>query len=122
MKRCSLSFVCICFCFLFSSCKKENLKQSISLDNIKSKDAPNYDFNWETATAMPVSPSSTYDPPMPWQSQSGSYIDAALVSDYKSNDGWVLVYNTFNPTVSLLLILNQQAVYTLHCTTASVAY
>ncbi len=36
---------------------------------------------------------------MPWQSQSGSYIDAALISDFKSHDGWDLVYDTFNPNV-----------------------
>jgi hypothetical protein len=84
---------------LFSSCKKESLKQSISLDNTKSKDDLNYYFHWETASAMPVSPSSTYDPPMPWQSQSGSYIDASIINDYKPTDGWDLVYNTFNTTV-----------------------
>jgi hypothetical protein len=84
--------------FFLLSCKKD-LTRSISVSQIKTVDAPNYAFNWETATAMPVSPSSTYDPPMPWQSQSGSYIDAAIVSDYKSTDGWELVYNTFNPTV-----------------------
>jgi hypothetical protein len=94
-------FVLLLFClptFFLLSCKK-NLTRSISMSQIKAVDAPNYYFNWETATAMPVSPSSTYDPPMPWQSQSGSYIDAAILSDYKSTDGWVLVYNTFNPTV-----------------------
>lgn len=81
-----------------NSCKKIPIS-SITLKNAKSVDALNYPFNWMTATEMPVSPSSPNDPSMPWQSQSGSYIDAYLVNDYNYNDGWRLVYNTFNPTV-----------------------
>ncbi len=84
--------------FLVTSCTKEINQESISVKGTKSKD-DNYYFNWETATHMPVSPSSSVQPPMPWQSQSGSYIDANLVSDYKISDGWDLVYNTFNPNV-----------------------
>ncbi|MGI4734880.1 MAG: hypothetical protein ACRYG7_06835, partial [Janthinobacterium lividum] len=62
-----------------------------------SQDATNYSFNWETATTMPASASAPYAVPMPWSTQSGHAIDAAIVSDYKSHDGWVLVYNTFAP-------------------------
>lgn len=83
---------------LFNSCKKISVN-SITLKNTKSTDALNFPFDWTKATEMPVSPSSPYDPSMPWQSQSGSYIDAYLVSDYNYNDGWRLVYNTFDTTV-----------------------
>jgi hypothetical protein len=83
---------------LLGSCTKETAPQSISVEKTKTQD-DNYYFYWETATNMPVSPNSTVQVPMPWSSQSGSYIDPALVSDYKRNDGWELVYNTFNPNV-----------------------
>lgn len=89
-------FVCV-------SCKRESadFNQSITINGQnKTKDGfPNYSFNWETATQMmPSSTNPTYNPTMPWSSQSGSYIDPAIIGDYKSSDGWVLVYNTFNPT------------------------
>lgn len=95
---CKVSLFSFLFLALFSSCKKEYNFQSVSVKEVKAKD-DNYFFNWETATSMPVSSSSTVQVPLPWQSQSGSYIDANLVSDFKSSDGWDLVYNTFNPNV-----------------------
>ncbi|MBE5320879.1 hypothetical protein IM793_17060 [Pedobacter sp. MR2016-19] len=83
--------------FVFSGCHKDNLTKSITVKST-TKDVPNYYFNWETASNMPVAGSSPVVS-LPWQSQSGNYIDPSLVSDYKSNDGWELVYNTFNPNV-----------------------
>lgn len=83
------------FVVIVSGCQKDNVK-GIRL-NVNAKDAQNTYFDWETATTMPVSPSSPAVP-MPWQSQSGSYIDPALLTDYSHSDGWDLIYNTFNNT------------------------
>src|SRR5450432_1216105 len=93
----------IVFCTLIflAGCKKDTTAyQQISVTNPDAKDGfPNYPFNWETATTMmPSTTNPAYNPSMPWSSQSGAYIDANLISDYKSSDGWVLVFNTFNPT------------------------
>lgn len=92
------SFILLLILVVLGSCKKEYVEQTVSVKKAKTQD-DNYFFNWETVTSMPVSPNSTVQVPLPWQSQSGSYIDASLVSDYKNSDGWDLVYNTFNPTV-----------------------
>ncbi|MBN9385010.1 MAG: hypothetical protein J0H74_29915 [Chitinophagaceae bacterium] len=79
-------------------CQKHLDPETVSVKT-STKDGPgNTDFNWETATSMPCSSSTPVNlvPSMPWMTQSGSYIDPAIVNDYKSQDGWVLVYNTFN--------------------------
>jgi len=81
-----------------SGCQKHLDPETVSVKT-STKDGPgNTYFNWETATSMPCSPSTPVNlvPSMPWQPQSGSYIDPAIVNDYKSADGWQLVYNTFN--------------------------
>lgn len=82
----------------FGSCKKDTGINNISIINGQSKDVPNFYFPWYAATGMPVAPNvpAANIPPMPWQSQSGTPIDANIVTDYKNTDGWDLVYNTFN--------------------------
>lgn len=94
------TFIVFIFATSLIACKKD-LKPitPITKTRGKTQDALNYSFNWETATSMPVNPSSPTSVSLPWQSQSGTPIDAYLVSDYKSSDGWQLVYNTFNTTV-----------------------
>lgn len=84
----------------FDSCKK-NLRDQISVNNIHTKDGfPNQPFNWENpinGVMMGTVPAGPLNPSLPWTSQSGSYIDASIIADYKSSDGWELVYNTFHP-------------------------
>lgn len=58
----------------------------------------NYPFDWESATQMPAA-SGTTPISMPWMSQSGNYIDPAILSDYHKADGWDLVYDSFGPNV-----------------------
>lgn len=77
-----------------SACKKDVAKD-ITVKTVKAGPIPSYNFNWETATYMPSSPANSI--PMPWNSGT-TQIDPGIVSDYKSNEGWVLVYNTFAPT------------------------
>ena len=58
----------------------------------------NYFFDWETALKMPKSSlPGAPDVFLPWQSQGGTPVDAAIAGDYKKADGWELVYNTFMP-------------------------
>lgn len=58
----------------------------------------NYPFDWELATKMPKSSlPGAPDVPMPWRSQAGTPINPGFVNDYKSSDGWELVYNSFAP-------------------------
>jgi len=98
--------LCACAIITLHSCKKNLSLNSQPLAEqsekpVKSVDGYNTYFNWETATGMPVDPSTpTSDiPPMPWAAQSGSPISPFILNDYKSSDGWELVYNTFNNTV-----------------------
>jgi len=80
---------------LLTSCKKNLSPDSVSTSTT-AKDGANTYFNWQTATAMPVPANSTVQVSLPWQSQSGSYIDPYLISDYNMSDGWDMVYCTFN--------------------------
>ena len=98
--------LCACAIITFNSCKKDlpNNSQPVAVQTakpVKSVDGYNTYFNWETATGMPVDPSTPVSdiPPMPWTPQSGSPISPFILNDYKSSDGWELVYNTFNNTV-----------------------
>jgi len=88
------------FVLLLAGCKKEFTNNSILVNSIKTKDGfPNQSFNWETQTLMMQGVAAgPLNPSLPWSSQSGSYVNANIITDYKSNDGWVLVYNTFNPS------------------------
>ena len=84
---------------LSNGCKKSASPSHVSVNGTAKDGFPNQPFNWETSTVMmPSLPAGPDNPSLPWTSQSGSYIDPAIISDYKSADGWVLVYNTFNPT------------------------
>lgn len=55
-------------------------------------------FDWENATYVPTAPG--YNVRMPWASGGGSTLDIAVASDYHHNDGWDMVYNTFNNNVN----------------------
>ncbi|SDQ01694.1 hypothetical protein SAMN05428975_5939 [Mucilaginibacter sp. OK268] len=57
-----------------------------------------YSFNWETIDWMPTPPGQSQIPP-PWigQGSIASTFGIDVVNDHKAADGWVLVYNTFNP-------------------------
>lgn len=85
--------------FLFS-CKKD-FGDSITTASQSKDGPPNYgNFNWENPinnVMMGALPPGPLNPYLPWTSQTGNYIDASIISDYKSSDGWVLVYNTFDP-------------------------
>lgn len=103
MMNCSklLSKFLFVFLFLFSiyltSCKKDLGGPAIPTTGSKDDPIPPFVFNWETATYMPSNPANVV--PMPWQGAVGG-VDGDIVGDYKSADGWELVYNTFNYSAS----------------------
>lgn len=39
---------------------------------------------------------------MPWSTQGGAYLDPAIAGDFVKNDGWDLVYDSFNPNVQVV--------------------
>ncbi|HWV72080.1 MAG TPA: hypothetical protein VN040_10205 [Pseudosphingobacterium sp.] len=59
---------------------------------------PTYPLDWENIAFMPT-PSGATVIPVPWASGAGRQISPEVVNDYKKNDGWVLLYNTFTTTV-----------------------
>jgi hypothetical protein len=82
--------------FTFSNCKKQTTLNQIPTGNSKDSPISPYVFNWETATSMPVSPLVAIPIYLPWQGTVGG-VDGNIVNDYKSADGWRLVWNTFGP-------------------------
>jgi hypothetical protein len=88
-----------------ASCRKDlnSAKNSISVagSTVKAGPIPPVWFNWETETYLPSATSTAYNPlPMPWNSGTTA-IDPNLANDYKSVDGWQLVWSTFAPTIVL---------------------
>lgn len=95
------------FCIVLTlsqSCKKEILvdshPQHLSLTNHNLAVTPNQ-FNWETVDWMPTPPGQTQIPP-PWVGQGSiaSVYGTDVINDHKAADGWVLVYNTFDPNAT----------------------
>ena len=88
-----ICLILILFCF--ASCKKESNITVISVIQKSKSPIPPAIFPWETATYMPFSSPLTI--PAPWAGAVGG-IDGNIVSDFKSSDGWSMVYSTFSPT------------------------
>ncbi|NSL87001.1 hypothetical protein ECE50_009180 [Chitinophaga sp. Mgbs1] len=88
---------------LWTSCKKElqpmdtagmnnDLKRSVVLSGV-----PIPPLDWEHIDYMPTPP-GTPQVFVPWASGASRQFAPELADDYKTADGWVLVYNTFNTT------------------------
>jgi len=77
------------------------------IDNppIALKSVPIYNFNWETIDWMPTPPGQSQIP-VPWigQGSIASLYSLDVVNDYKKIDGWELVYSTFDPNASGMLV------------------
>src|SRR6266496_2333402 len=71
---------------------------TVGSNQIKASVAP-YPFAWETADFMPV-PSGATPVPVPWGNGVSILYNPYIRYDYKSADGWKLLYNNFNTTAS----------------------
>ena len=86
--------------FFFIGCESNMLENDSKLsfsNSATTRSIPVPIFNWETADWMPTPLGQSQIPP-PWIGQ-GSLAYAyssEIIEDYKSIDGWVLVYNTFD--------------------------
>lgn len=87
------SFIILLF---LVGCKKDLNDSSITTSSQAKDDLP-YPLAWESSSFLPSSPANVVY--YPWYG-SGGAINANIASDYKSSDGWVMIYNTFSPTTS----------------------
>lgn len=76
------------------SCKKQEINH-VTLPVSTKATIQSENFTWDDPSAdyMPSNPANTV--PKPWASGS-TVIDANIVNDYHSADGWQLIYNTFS--------------------------
>lgn len=81
--------------FVMTSCKKNQFDNKTN--SVAKASIPAFPFDWETADYMPT-PSGTNPILVPWASGSNQLFEPEIASDFKSADGWNLVYNTFNTT------------------------
>ncbi|MBD3750653.1 MAG: hypothetical protein IE931_14290 [Sphingobacteriales bacterium] len=81
------------FQFVFVSCKKHKLNNSIAIKN-GTNSIPLFPFDWETADYMPTPSGTTIL--VPWANGSVKGFSSDIWYDYKTSDGWSLVYNVFN--------------------------
>lgn len=88
-----LSIGLLIFIFFFTSCKKD-FNSSISANG--SDGIHPFPLNWETADYMPTPFGTTIL--VPWANGSVKGFSPDIWYDYKSSDGWTLVYNVFNTT------------------------
>lgn len=100
MKKNTIYFIkVILFIFLIQSCTDPfRGKKDLTLSTAASKQViSTYVIDWENGDYLPSNPSNVVS--YPWKGIIGSN-SPYLLYDYKSSDGWVLVYNTFSPSVS----------------------
>lgn len=93
-------FCCILVLFLSGCIKDISKVDTVSVENKQAKSGPipSYNFDWESATYMPSLQVNAV--PMPWNSGTTA-IDPTIVSDFKKDDGWRMVWNTFSPTTDI---------------------
>jgi hypothetical protein len=83
-----------------TGCKKDLDKSQISISNVKGSITP-YVFDWETVDWMPTpAGQSLIAPPWIGQGSIASVYGTDVINDHKAADGWVLVYNTFDPNAT----------------------
>jgi hypothetical protein len=87
-----------------SSCNKDKLNKAPQNDvpqNVKGKQVngvPIPPLDWEHIDFMPT-PAGMSEVVVPWGSGASRQFTPEMASDYKSADGWQLVYNTFKTTL-----------------------
>ncbi len=86
---------------VYTSCKKIDIPAAASPSRVVEEEAnlaglTPYPFAWETANFMPTPPGISIG--VPWGSGSNQTFSPDIALDFNSNEGWVLVYNTFNTT------------------------
>lgn len=94
MKRFSLAIIIGFFCFL--SCHEECLeRKSTDTSNLKSRSTQTTSdiYDWEKETKIPLLGIST-DVVLPWYTGANIAIANNIINDYKSADGWKMIYNT----------------------------
>lgn len=98
MKRSNaIGLVVLSSVLILMSCKKDLPVSSIAVDASQNKaPTPPFPFNWQTADFMPTPPGTSIL--VPWASGSNKNYNTDIAFDFKSSDGWSLVYNTFNTT------------------------
>jgi len=97
MRKQLTSSLCLCLLasFILTSCKKDiKTLDSVSTSSVQAS-IPTYPLTWEGVDLMPTPPGleTVY---VPWGSGGSRQIPTEMLDDYKTSDGWKLLYNTFN--------------------------
>lgn len=106
MKKNVLKFITISLLLsFFLSCTDEATYSPTVDDTIRTRSVPVYVFDWENMDWMPT-PSGQTPIPSPWVGQGSiaSTYGLDVVNDRKAKDGWMLLYNTFDPKASGTLV------------------
>ena len=88
----SIMFLCIIL-----SCNKDILNNESQITG-ETKSNIEYEFDWENIDYMPTPPGQSRIP-VPWIGAGSITPEYGLeiAYDYKKDDGWILLYNTFDP-------------------------
>ena len=86
--------VIVLLLFFTLGCHEEITEIEVATNEIIAPEPP-YPFEWETAEFMPTP--SNIVVRVPWSNSVNILYDPIIRYDFKSIDGWKLLYNTFNP-------------------------
>lgn len=87
---------------LSTSCSKKDIVNEISRPESLSKvdigiqGVVSPSFDWENVDFMPMPSAAGFEVPVPWGSGASRSFSEDILNDYRAENGWVLLYNTFN--------------------------
>lgn len=103
MKKLNNLLILLMLCIsimLITGCQDEILSDdSLQVVSGQTRATTPYEFDWENSDRMPTPPGQSQIP-SPWVGQGSlaSTYGLDILNDRKASDGWVLMYNSFDPT------------------------
>ena len=96
-----LLFLIMGYCLTMTSCSDDNNTDWNLAPLLTTRSVVTPDFDWEKADWMPT-PAGYAQIPVPWigAGSFSSFYETDILNDYKSFDGWEMLYNAFSSEAS----------------------
>ena len=96
-----LLFLIMGYCLTMTSCSDDSKTDWNLAPSLITRSVVTPDFDWENADWMPT-PAGYAQIPVPWigAGSLSSFYETDILNDYKSFDGWEMLYNAFSSEAS----------------------
>lgn len=99
-----LLFLVLGYCLTMTSCSDDSKTDWNLAPSLITRSVVTPDFDWENADWMPT-PAGYARIPVPWigAGSLSSFYETDILNDYKSFDGWEMLYNAFSSEASSIV-------------------